>query len=278
MSDELTLDQRIILDGARLFTNHVTQKYPQSQNGELHYYVGGSLAIMLLGLADVAQKLDDTVLPTIVTLGQLELSSDVRLALSLFTRRIGDFDFVETGAYTRAKEEGIPDFRKDPDGYSAARKRFLWKGHAGPSFNELTPEARRLFNVKSNSESVFCDPVTSDKDDVLKLDVAGREVYVNSPMQVFANKVLQMVECYDHKSAQFNRDFPLLYKIVSALFDEEEIRYNTYDILCFNDGQRHNCSSSLRDEFRRLERQEHLHPTAKDFLGGMHGYDSKKIF
>jgi len=249
--NNLSLEERTHLqDAATAFASYVTEKYPQiNEEGQLNYYISGSLAVMLLSQVDSIDLLDSSQLPNVSTRETRSLGGGLSAKLADFTRSIGDFDYVETTAYKKAKAnlpkhpdseisitdkmkayidgKEIPkpvDYEEREKKYSDARKHFLWKGGGGPSIDELPDLAKDILAEAKSGYRIMCDPLsTYSEDQVARVKINDRDYFIVAPKQMFVYKVLHLMQSFDNKPDKFKKDFGILHDALSQLYSEDEL-------------------------------------------------------
>ena len=277
MGEEKVLLQKPHLTYAAIaFASYVTEKYPQiSAEGRLNYYVCGSLAVMLLSQADSVDLLNSRQLPNISARETKKLDDIVLSKLGVFTRKIGDFDYVETDVYKEAKGE-IPSYSDDPEGYRRERRKFLFKGGGGPSIDELPELARKVLEIPDGMTKVMCDPVsTYSEDQVARVRIQDQEYFISDPSQIFGYKVLHLMQSFCKKPNKFKKDFTILHDALSQLYSEEELIESAYHVLIAFEDSKTQDGPQASKYMKELIQNPHFDSTVKSFFERFKNHDSK---
>lgn len=275
VQNNLSLEERMHLqDAATAFASYVTEKYPQiNEEGQLNYYMSGSLAVMLLSQADSIHLLDSSKLPNVSTRETRSLDRGLSAKLADFTRPIGDFDYVETTAYKDAKKE-IPSYSDDPEGYSRERQKFLFKGGGGPSIDELPDLAKDVLAEAKSGHKVMCDPVsTYGEDQVAQVRIQEIEYFISDPSQIFGYKVLHLMQSFGNKPDKFKRDFTILHDALSQLYTEEELIESAYTVLVGFEDSMAKYGPQASKHMRQLDQNPDFNSTVRPFFEKLKQYD-----
>jgi hypothetical protein len=269
-------ERAYLQDAATAFASYVTEKYPQiNKDGQLNYYVSGSLAVMLLSQADSIDLLDSSQLPDVSSRETRSLNGGLSAELADFTRPIGDFDYVETTAYKEAKK-AIPSYSDDPEGYSRERKRFLFKGGGGPSIDELPGLAKDVLAEAKSGNKVMCDPVlTYGKDQIARVRIQNRDYFISDPSQIFGYKVLHLMQSFGNKPDKFKRDFTVLHDALSQLYSEEELIESAYAVLVGFEDLMKQYGPQASKHMRQLDQNPDFNSTIRPFFEKLKQYDVK---
>ncbi|MDD4352226.1 MAG: hypothetical protein PHU71_04585 [Candidatus Gracilibacteria bacterium] len=252
-----------IANSATDFADYLTNKWPQLSNGrsifldiepakdcdlvvkfpelpdsiqtfpKLNYYISGSLAVMLLSQADYLTEIQEND-PSQETLSRT-IPQKTHELLGSFSRLIGDLDFNDTDSHKLERKWIQQLLHTDQDEYRRQRKLKLQKGGGGPSFAELTDQARKCLIQEKNQSLIMCDPVSDyasyGKNHVVKINLRGKDYYICDPRHIIAYKVLHLLQSYESKSSKFNEDFPLIIKAFEEMYEDEELTSTTFAIL-----------------------------------------------
>jgi len=83
------------IKGITGFLLELAEKYPQmSPEGEINYYICGSLSVMAMSIAGEYEILNEAEIPNPVPIQKVRITPSAGKALGRFFRKIGDFDFV----------------------------------------------------------------------------------------------------------------------------------------------------------------------------------------
>ncbi len=277
VQNNLSLEERIHLQKAAVaFASYVTGKYPQiNEDKQLNYYISGSLSVMLLAQVDSMDLLDPSKLPDISIKKTRRLNKKLVSKLEDFTRQIGDFDYVETEAYRDAKDKTIPRYEMDPEGYVRERGKFLFKGGGGPSIEELPDLARDILEYRERAVKVMCDPmVTQGKDRVVRIKLKDKYYFIPDPTQIFAYKVLNLLEKFDNEPDKFKRDFPILKNAFLNMYAEEQLIRSAYEVIVKSDNALGRFGYPHSKNMRKLENNPQLTSNIKDFFRKIKQYDA----
>lgn len=275
--NNLSLEERIHLqEAATAFASYVTKKYPQfNEDGQLNYYISGSLAAMLLSQAESVDLLDSSQLPAISTRETRILDRGLSGKLADFIRPIGDFDYVETVAYKDAKKE-IPSSSDDPEGYIRERKKFLFKGGGGPSIDELPDLAKDVLAEAKSINKVMCDSVlTYGEDKVARVKVQNREYFISDPSQIFGYKVLHLMQGFGNKPEKFKRDFTVLSDALFHLYSEEELIESAYGVLVNFEDSMKQYGPQVSEHMAQLNDNPDFNSSIRPFFEKLKQYDLK---
>ncbi len=200
-----------ILVSARSFVSEFSQAYPQvSTDGQLNYYLAGSLAAAIVVQADEFRQIDSTKLPQIVLGDPITITAEARASLSTSARRIGDVDVVRVGDYSQ-----------------------LGKGATGPAWTDLSESARSVFKNPEHSY-VHIDPVeVMLGHDVVVVNINGADHYVAHPISAFTYKALNIAQSFDNDQKVSTRlaDFNSLYNMAITFVSPEELVQRTNQLL-----------------------------------------------
>jgi hypothetical protein len=271
-----SLEERTHLqDAAIAFASYVTEKYPQiNEEGQLNYYMSGSLAVMLLSQADSIDLLDSSKLPDVSTKETRNLDRGLSAKLADFTRPIGDFDFVELQPYKDGKKEIQEGYPANQDVYSQLRKKYLWKGGGGPSIDELPDLAKEVLAEAKPGYKVMCDPVsTYGEDQVTQVRIQDRDYFISDPNQIFGYKVLHLMQSFGNKPDKFKRDFTVLQDALSQLYNEEELIESAYAVLVGFEDSMAEYGPQASKHMRQLDQNPDFNSTVRPFFEKLKKYD-----
>jgi hypothetical protein len=271
------LEERAHLqDAATAFASYITEKFSQvNADGRLNYHMSGSLAVMLLSQAGSIDILDSSKLPDVSIRETKRLYYSLSVRLAAFTRKIGDFDYVETRAYKDAKKK-IPSYSADPEGYSREREKFLFKGGGGPSIDELPELAKDVLEIPDKMTRVMCDPVsTYGEDQVSRIRIRDREYFISNPTQIFGYKVLHLTQSFGNNPDKFKRDFTVLHDALLQLYSEEELIKSAYGVLVGFEDSMAQYGPQTSDYMRKLGSNPNFNSTVSPFFERLKQYDSK---
>lgn len=207
---ELTQEQATTLRSASDFAHELTAKFPQvDANGNINYYLAGSLATMLLvegGGKMVPTK--GTALHSFESAGAISIPESGMNHLSTFIRKIGDLDYLPLKDYSKQEVK-------------------LGKGGAGPAFNELSASARNVFKESKDGSKVMADPVASKGDHAgVAVEVGGKIFYIANPVDALAYKLIHAAESFGLSEAKvptMNRDFAALLHGLESVHPRETL-------------------------------------------------------
>jgi hypothetical protein len=271
-----SLEERTHLqDAATAFASYVTEKYPQiDEEGQLNYYMSGSLAVMLLSQADSIDLLDSSKLPDVSTRETRNLGRGLSAKLADFTRPIGDFDFVELQPYKDGKKEIQDGYPANQDVYSQLREKYLWKGGGGPSIDELPDLAKEVLAEAKPGHKVMCDPVsTYGEDQVAQVRIQDRDYFISDPNQIFGYKVLHLMQSFGNKPDKFKRDFTVLHDALSQLYTEEELIESAYAVLVGFEDSMAEYGPQASKHMRQLDQNPDFNSTVRPFFEKLKQYD-----
>lgn len=206
----LTEEQAKTLRSASDFAHELTAKFPQvDANGNINYYLAGSLATMLLiegGGKMVPTK--GTALPSFEPANAVSIPEAGMNHLSTFIRKIGDLDYLPLKDYAKQEVK-------------------LGKGGAGPAFDELTPSARDVFKESRDGSKVMADPVASKGDHTgVAIEVGGKTFYIANPIDALAYKLIHAAESFgsnESKVPTMNKDFSALLNGLESVYPRETL-------------------------------------------------------
>jgi len=252
-----------LIESAIAFTNHLINNYPQvNEDGELNYYLCGSLAVMLLSQAD-SMRLNNTG-------EEVVLPECFKTKLSIFARQIGDLDYVRTEAYNKALTEANECWR-DKEKYKSLRSRILLKGGGGPKIADLSDLAKKIIINADKLCGIMCDPLTTFGDDkIVIINLVGIDLFIAEPKQLFSYKVLHLIESFNNKPEKFKRDFKILYDSMLELYSEEELVDSAYNILKSLNKEK------IRGGLNKLCQNPEFNSSIKPFFDKLISYDKSK--
>lgn len=206
----LTEEQATTLRSASDFAHELTAKFPQvDANGNINYYLAGSLATMLLiegGGKMVPTK--GTALNSFESTGAISIPEAGMNHLSTFIRKIGDLDYLPLKDYSKQEVK-------------------LGKGGAGPAYNELSPSARNVFKESQDGSKVMADPVASKGDHTgVAVEVGGKTFYIANPVDALAYKLIHAAESFglsESKVPTMNKDFAALLNGLESVYPRETL-------------------------------------------------------
>jgi len=208
---------------------------PESPDGltpmpVLNYYFCGSLAVMLLSLADKIIQIDSNYFPGISEGRSITIPDQTIKKLFLFARLIGDLDYVPLDGYkNRQFYTGKIDYRSEE--YKKRRLELLFKGGC-ISLSDVPEAGRSCLKIKEGNINLFVDPVeVIGVKKVVKIIIHDKEFYIASPDSLLGFKILHLLRSYERKSDQFNTDIPILLDALSTVYSREELIQMTCEIL-----------------------------------------------
>jgi|TARA_Y100000034_G_C6856685_1_gene389407 hypothetical protein len=274
--NNLSLEERAHLqDAATAFASYVTEKYPQiNEDGQLNYYISGSLAVMLLPQVDSIDLLDSSQLPDVSTRETRSLDGGLSAKIAEFTRPIGDLDFVRTEVYNQALKEANSHYPKDPQKYTELRGKIMTKGGGGPSIDELPDLAKDVLTEAKSGHKVMCDPVsTYGEDQVARVRIQDREYFISDPGQIFGYKVLHLMQSFGNKPDKLKRDFTVLHDALSQLYSEEELIESAYAVLVGFEDSMEQYGPQASKYMRQLDDNPDFNSTVRPFFEKLKQYD-----
>lgn len=237
--ESLQIPPQELLESAYCFAEYLTDKWPQTQIDQyvsitdideteiglpplpecliippkLNYYIGGSLAVILLAQADTVDICAETYGSSITIENTISIPQKVKDTLVQFARPIGDLDYVPTTDYKNLPER-------------------LRKGGGGPSYDELPAKALPIIQRKPNQIKVMCDPLeTYGTKKFARICIRGKEFYIARPDTLIAYKIFHILQNYPKKPEKFNRDFATLSQALMSMYPLEHLLPITHHLL-----------------------------------------------
>lgn len=206
----LSPEQATTLKSAADFAHELTARFPQvDANGNINYYLAGSLATMLLiegGGKMVPTK--GTAINAFESPASLAIPEAGMNHLSTFIRKIGDLDFMPLKDYSKQEVK-------------------LGKGGTGPAFEELSPSARNIFKESQDGSKVMTDPVSSKGDHAgVAVEVGGKTFYIANPVDALSYKLIHAAESFggsESKVPTMNKDFSALLNGLESVYPRETL-------------------------------------------------------
>lgn len=210
-------EQKANLRSASDFAHELTAKFPQvDANGNLNYYLAGSLATMLLiegGGKMTPPKGSSS--PVFESGSPVAISEAGMAHLSNFVRKIGDLDYVPL------------------EGYKTQEGR-MGKG-GGILYEDLSPSARAIFKESPNGNAVMNDPVSLvGEPRPVSVEVNGKTFYIANPVDALAYKLIHAAEssgANQTKIATMNNDFGALLKTLETAYPREQLVQTVYETM-----------------------------------------------
>ena len=212
------MNESILQESSELAT-WLAKKHPQGADGRLGHYYAGCFGLNLLSLAGGKfEPLESRFLPAIVTSKPLQIPPEGMAWLSRSTRSLNDLDvsmvkgdFIWTGIFHNQRQIAI-------------------------SYSELPRSARKLFTTGDHAIfDVFENPTA---DDVVRMQVAGHDFYVKSPMSMLAYKALNIGEILspvhnlqEAKARTIFNEFHALNYALRTLYSDEAIAQAAHDVV-----------------------------------------------
>ncbi len=257
---KITPEQKEILESAVKFAEYIVSRFPQidenrriiievSEEGPtvelpempefietvlmmLNYYFSGSLATMLLSMAEQFTEIDESELPGIKEGQTRTIPESAREILATFARPIGDLDYVPTDFYEGKRAHVRSLYGKvSSEEYQKLCAKFLWKG-GSIGFDEIPEEASKCLKREATQLRIFVDPLECyGVKRVAKIVVAGKEYFIARPDAMFAYKVLHLLQAYEQKPEKFNADFSKLFSAMKEIYSEDELLQTVFQVL-----------------------------------------------
>jgi hypothetical protein len=199
----------------------------------LNYYLAGSLATTLLSRADTIDICEETTGSDITVSRTISNPPQSRAIFADFARPIGDIDYVTTDHYEALKKQAADSYGKVSDEeYRQSRKKFLWKGGGGPSFDEVPHEALPALKRSEGTLKIMCDPVAVyGAKKFARIEVGGQDIFIARPDTIITYKFLHALDSFNLKIDKFNTDFPKIFQAITGLYSEDELAAATHQAL-----------------------------------------------
>jgi hypothetical protein len=213
--EEFVNEEKELIESLLIFTKYLISKWPQidSSTGNLNYYIAGSLSPILLSQVNNFTELDSEKFPQIKESSNRTISPKAKSILTSFVRKIGDLDYI-------------------PLGYSKNTPKLLKISSKDTNFEGIPPEGQ-IGLIKSKDQiKLICDPVeVYGSDEIAKISINNQDFYINRPDNLYAYKLLNLLENYPFNPSKFNRDFPILHQAFLEIYTRDELLKTTNKVL-----------------------------------------------